>query len=134
MRLLLALGLVACAPTAVLPSPTPTAVSAVPSISRSPTDPGPPPTPSGQPAGYSLPSECQYVFGATTPQAWLVTCPQGLPSRYLAPSLSQQGWTACPTAQKSWRKDQLVIVITDFVNRSDATGQIEEKALATASC
>lgn len=58
------------------------------------------------PIGYALPSDCRYVGGPPAPQTWPITCPQGLPSNYLAPSLSQQGWTACASAPKTWRKDQ----------------------------
>jgi hypothetical protein len=93
-----------------------------------------PPPPPRPPIGYGLPRECRYELGATAPQTWLLTCPQGLTSNYLAPSLAQQGWTSCASSPKSWRKDQLAIVITDFVNRSDATGQMEQKPLSAISC
>lgn len=93
-----------------------------------------PPPPPRPPIGYGLPRECIYRLGATAPQTWLLTCPQGLTSNYLAPSLAQQGWTSCASSPKAWRKDQLAIVITDFVNRSDATGQMEQKPLTAISC
>jgi len=87
-----------------------------------------------QPQGFTLPSECRYVAGATAPQTWLAQCPQGLLSQALSASLTQQGWTPCASTPKSWRKDQLAIVITDFVNRTDATGQIEQKPLNAVAC
>ena len=97
----------------------------------------PPPPPRPAPFGYTLRSDCRYVGaagGGTTPTSWLVSCPQGLLSNYLAASLADQGWIACASTPKSWRRDRLAIVITDFVNRSDATGQIEQRPVSTMSC
>jgi len=94
-----------------------------------------PPRPGGTsgPTGYVLTTVCRFVSGDAIEQTWLLTC-QGLPSQQLAFSLAQQGWTACASAPKAWRKDQLEILITDFVNRSDASGQIEQRTLTTGSC
>lgn len=60
---------------------------------------------------------------------WLVKCPVGLVSRALAASLAAQGWENCDTAGgiTSYRKGDQLIAITDFVNRSDATGELGEK-------
>ncbi len=110
----------------------PSVVSGVGTATPSATAMGSPS--SAQPVGYSLPIECQYVDAATAPPTWLVTCPQGLTSNFLAPSLSQQGWTACSNAPKTWSKDRLAIVIVDFVNRADASGQITQKPLSDTRC
>jgi hypothetical protein len=94
--------------------------------------------PAVQPAGYQLPSECAYVGEAERREAttfWLVKCPVGLLSRALAPSLAAQGWESCDAAGgvNYYRKGDLLILITNFVDRSDATGELGEKT-RTGSC
>lgn len=133
---------------------SPTATATSPPVTASPTlsMPAATPTPSTSPAvttatatiavarkpeGYVLPSECSYVSDGSTEGAstkWLIRCPVGLPSNYLRPSLTQQGWVSCSAAPKSWIRAQLLIVITDFVNRTDASGEIEQKAASSATC
>ena len=91
-----------------------------------------------RPVGYALPSECAYVGEAERRDEttfWLVKCPVGLLSRALAPSLAAQGWESCDTAAGTtyYRKGDQLLLITNFVNRSDATGELGEKT-RTGAC
>lgn len=129
---------------AVLRSPDggpPVAASGAPTPSATPTavNSG---TPQGAPTprGYVLPSECSYVGdpelrGSAT--VWRVRCPQGLLTTALGPSLRSQGWESCSAAEGSffYRKagDPNVVILRNFVNRSDATGELEQHP-ATQSC
>lgn len=134
LALVVAVSAACAGPAASLPSPAPSATPIATVASTTPARSPATGSAVAMPIGYTLPGECRYVQGAAAPETWLLTCPQGLPSNYLAPSLAEQGWTACAGAPKSWRKDQLAIVITDFVNRSDASGQIEQRPVGTISC
>ncbi len=100
----------------------------------------PPPPPPGtaaarRPQGYVLPGECQYVDNGTvdgSATTWKISCPQGLPSNYLRPSLEAQGWISC--SAKVWRKDALQIAITDAVNVSGFSGWLDQRSLSGSGC
>lgn len=111
------------------PAPSTTAVSPTSSVAV------PTPTSSSgpQPIGYQLPSICTYVGPSQVRDAttyWLVRCPSGLLTSALAPSLAAQGWESCGFASGTayHRKAQLVILVTNFVNRSDATGELGQRS------
>ncbi len=150
-RVLLTAGLIAVAavvliggstllPRAVASSPTPlgsptasATVTPSPIATRSPT-----PGPAVRPVGYELPSECTYLGEAERRDStnyWLIKCPVGLLTRALGPSLAAQSWENCDTAGgiTHYRKGNQLIVITNFVNRSDATGELGER-IRTGAC
>lgn len=94
-----------------------------------------PPRPTPRPQGYILPSECQFVDNGTiqgSATTWKITCPQGLPSNYLRPSLEAQGWTSC--GAKVWQKSGLQIAITDAVNVTGFAGWLDQRPLGSSGC
>ena len=137
-----ALVAVSCASpitTSSSPTPaaaTPAATAAVASTTPSATGGGAPRGPvARRPQGYVLPTECQYVDDGTThgtATAWKISCPQGLPSAYLAPSLAAQSWVSC--GPKMWSKSPLQIAVFDAVNVSGFTGWLDQRPLSAGSC
>ena len=137
-----ALVAVSCASpitTSSSPTPaaaTPAATAAVASTTPSATGGGAPRGPvARRPQGYVLPTECQYVDDGTTQgtaTAWKISCPQGLPSTYLAPSLAAQSWVSC--GPKMWSKSPLQIAVFDAVNVSGFTGWLDQRPLSAGSC
>jgi hypothetical protein len=88
--------------------------------------------PGTQPSGYQLAAECGYVGGPRSHGGatfWLVKCPSGLLSTALTPSLTVQGWENCGAAAGTtyWRNADLLILVTNFVNRADASGELGQK-------
>jgi len=97
------------------------------------------PTPSvvapARPQGYALPTECQYVNGGSVDggaTTWKISCPEGLPSNYLQPSLAAQGWVTCGT--KVWRKNGRQLAVIDAVNTSGFNGWLDQRPLSGANC
>ena len=127
--------LAACSPSAgVSPSPSVVATTPIP-----PTSPAgsfasltaaPPPTP----RGYILPTSCSYVGASdklsSGETVWRVLCPQGTLTAALTPSLNSQGWQSCGSSQgtffflKAGGTDR--IDLRNYVNRSDASGELEQ--------
>jgi len=137
--LLLALAgadiLAACsrAPTAVPTASPPDSPSVTPTVAPTLTQST---SPIGaRPEGYVLPAECRYVDnGAVDGRAttWKISCPGGLPSNYLQPSLAAQAWVTCGT--KVWQKSGLQISVIDAVNVSGFTGWLDQRQLSGGSC
>jgi hypothetical protein len=110
-------------------SPTPTAAAASPTASTQTA------VVARRPQGYVLPPECQYIDNGTvdgSATTWKISCPQGLPSNYLRPSLETQGWVSCGT--KVWQKASLQIAITDAVNVSGFSGWLDQRPLGGSGC
>lgn len=117
-------------------SPSP---SVRPSVSHGPSAtaaPAAPPTP----RGYVLPTNCSYVGGPeirTSATIWRVLCPQSTLTVALDSSLRAQGWQACGSAGGSFfyrnPSEPDVLVLRNYVNRSDATGELERHA-ASGPC
>jgi len=87
------------------------------------------------PQGYAIPAECRYVDGGTVDgaaTAWKISCPQGLPSNYLRPSLTAQTWASCGV--KVWQKSGLQISVMDAVNTSGFTGWLDQRPMSAAGC
>lgn len=87
------------------------------------------------PQGFALPQECRNFDNGTvdgSATTWRVSCPQGLLSTYLRPSLEAQGWSSCST--KVWQKAGLQIAITDAVNVSGFTGWLDQRPLGGSGC
>jgi len=136
-----ALVAVSCAsPTTTSSSPTPAAATPAATAAIASTTPSvgggtaPWRVPVGA-QGYVFPAECQYVDGGTTQgtaTAWKISCPQGLPSTYLAPSLAAQSWVSC--GPKMWSKSPLQIAVFDAVNVSGFTGWLDQRPLSAGSC
>ena len=92
-------------------------------------------TPSRRPQSFLLPTECQYVDNGTvdgSATSWKISCPQGLPSNYLRPSLEAQGWTSC--GAKVWQKSALQIAIIDAVNVSGFSGWLDQRPITGSTC
>ena len=129
----------AVAPVTVSPGQTTSGIDvfalAPPPGPTSPTYPPQPTSAPQRPQGYVLPSECQFIDnGAASSSAitWKIACPQGLPSNYLAPSLTAQAWVSC--SPKVWQKSGLQIAITDAVNVSGFTGWLDQRPLGGSGC
>ena len=122
-------------PSAATPTATASALpTAAPTTSHTAT---PPSSPSGlrTPQGYVLPIECRYIDSGTVDgnaTTWKISCPQGLPSNYLGPSIAAQGWASCGT--KVWQKSSLQISVIDGVNVSGFTGWLDQRPLSGAGC
>jgi hypothetical protein len=119
--------LVNCAAMPTVPTPTATVApthTATPRVSDL-----------HMPKGYMLPTDCRYIDGGTvdgSATTWKISCPQGLPSNYLRPSLTAQGWVSC--GAKVWQKNGLQIAVTDAVNVSGFAGWLDQRPLSGASC
>jgi hypothetical protein len=82
-----------------------------------------------------LPTECRYDDGGTvdgSATTWKISCPQGLPSNYLAPSVAAQGWVSCGT--KVWQKSDLQTSAIDAVNVSGFTGWLDQRPVKGGGC
>lgn len=120
-------------------TPPPVAISAStasPSVAPSPT-PVPTVAPGAvrSPQGFVQPPECKNFDNGTvdgSATTWKVSCPQGLLSNYLRPSLEAQGWSSC--GAKVWQKTSLQIAITDAVNVSGFTGWLDQRPLGGSGC
>ena len=87
------------------------------------------------PQGFALPLECKNVDNGTAEGSatiWKVSCPQGLLSNSLRPSLEAQGWSSC--GNKVWQKTSFQIAVTDAVNVSGFTGWLDQRPLGGSGC
>jgi hypothetical protein len=121
------------------PAATPTATAPTGPTATAATSPTatPQPSPSGlrTPQGYVLPAECRFVDSGTvdgSATTWKISCPQGLPSSYLRPSLTAQGWVTCGT--NVWQKASLQTSVIDAVNVSGFTGWLDQRPLSGGGC
>lgn len=121
-------------PTSAGAATAPPTATPAGTLTTTPSPPGSTATPR-RPQGYVLPIECRYIDSGTvdgSATTWKVSCPQGLPSNFLRPSLSAQGWISC--ASKAWQKEALQIAITDAVNVSGFSGWLDQRPLAGSGC
>jgi hypothetical protein len=123
-----------CGPPTAIQTTTPVVPTATAMASRTAT---PATSPSGlrMPQGYMLPAECQYIDSGRvegTATTWKISCPQGLTSNYLRPSLTAQGWLIC--GAKVWQKSGLQTSVIDAVNVSGFTGWLDQRPLSGAGC
>jgi hypothetical protein len=136
-RFALAAAVIVCCctnPPTAIATPTGVAPTATATASRTVT---PATLPPGlrTPQGYLLPAECQYIDSGTingSATTWKISCPQGLPSNYLRPSLTAQSWVSCGT--NVWQKSGLQTSVIDAVNVSGFTGWLDQRPISRAAC